>query len=97
MKIENKASAGTLESSDAEVNVYPSEELKLEVKSSVYAQFGSQIEQTVKEILDNLEIESGEILVDDRGALDCTIRSRVETAILRSNNITENIPWGDKI
>lgn len=97
MKIENKASAGTLESSDAKVNVYPSEELKLEVKSSVYAQFGSQIEQTVKEILDNLEIESGEILVDDRGALDCTIRSRVETAILRSNNITENIPWGDKI
>jgi len=97
MKIENKASAGTLESSDAEVNVYPSKELKLEVKSSVYAQFGSQIEQTVKEILDNLEIESGEILVDDRGALDCTIRSRVETAILRSNNITENIPWGDKI
>ena len=97
MKIENKASAGTLESSDAEVNVYPNEELKLEVKSSVYAQFGSQIEQTVKEILDNLEIESGEILVDDRGALDCTIRSRVETAILRSNNITENIPWGDKI
>ena len=97
MKIENKASAGTLESSDAEVNVYPSEELKLEVKSSVYAQFGSQIEQTVKEILDNLEIESGEILVDDRGALDCTIRSRVETAILRSNNIIENIPWGDKI
>lgn len=97
MKIENKASAGTLESSDAEVNVYPSDDLKLEVKSSVYAQFGSQIEQTVKEILDNLDIDSGEIFVDDRGALDCTIRSRVETAIFRANNITENIPWGDKI
>lgn len=97
MKIESKASAGTLESSDAEVNVYPSDELKLEVKSTVYAQFGRQIEETVKEVLNNFDINSGEIVVDDRGALDCTLRSRVETAILRANNITENIPWGDKI
>ena len=97
MKIKNQASAGTLESSDAEVNVYPSDELKVEVKSSVYAQFGKQIEETVAEVLDNLDIDAGEIVVDDRGALDCTIRSRVQTAVLRANEITENIPWGDKI
>lgn len=70
MKIENEASAGTLESSDAQVNVYPSDELKLDVKSSVYAQFGRQIEETIKEVLNNLDIDAGEIVVDDRGALD---------------------------
>ena len=97
MNIENKASAGTLESSDAEVRVYPSDELKLKVKSSVYAQFGKQIEATVKEVLENLDITSGEVVIDDRGALDCTIRSRVQTAVLRANGVTENIPWGEKI
>ncbi|WP_099321211.1 citrate lyase acyl carrier protein [Anaerococcus sp. Marseille-P3625] len=97
MKIQNKANAGTLESSDAEVSVYPCDELKIEVKSSVYAQFGRQIEETVKEVLDKLDIKAGEVVVDDRGALDCTIRSRVQTAILRANGIKENIPWGDKI
>lgn len=97
MKIEKKAIAGTLESSDAEVSVYPSEELKIDIKSSVYAQFGKQIEETVKEVLNNLDIESGEIVVDDRGALDCTIRSRVQTAIFRANDVTQNIPWGEKL
>lgn len=97
MQIKKQAKAGTLESSDAEVQVYPSDEIKVEIKSTVYAQFGKQIEKVVKKVLDNFEIESGEIYVDDRGALDCTIKSRVETAILRSNDITENIPWEEKI
>lgn len=97
MNIGKQASAGTLESSDAEVRVYPSDELKLEVKSSVYAQFGEQIEATIKEVLDNLDITSGEVVIDDRGALDCTIRSRVQTAVFRANGVTKNIPWGDKL
>lgn len=97
MQIKKQAKAGTLESSDAEVQVYPSDEIKVEIKSTVYAQFGKQIEKVVKKVLDNFEIESGKIYVDDRGALDCTIKSRVETAILRSNDITENIPWEEKI
>lgn len=66
MKIQNKANAGTLESSDAEVSVYPCDELKIEVKSSVYAQFGRQIEETVKEVLDKLDIKAGEVVVDTR-------------------------------
>ncbi len=97
MNIKNNSTAGTLESSDALVNVYPSDELKVEVKSSVYAQFGKQIEDTVKEVLENLEVKTGEVFVDDRGALDCTIRSRVQTAILRSDNLDSKLPWGDKI
>lgn len=97
MEIKNKAKAGTLESSDAEVEVFPSDKVEVNVKSTVYAQFGKQIEEVIQKVLDNFEIKSGKIQVDDRGALDCTIKSRVETAILRSNNITEDIPWGDKI
>lgn len=97
MDIKNKAKAGTLESSDAEVEVFPSDTLEIDVKSTVYAQFGKQIEALVKKVIDNFEIKTGKIKVDDRGALDCTIKSRVETAILRANGISEDIPWGDRI
>ena len=97
MDIKKNAKAGTLESSDAEVEVFPSDKLDIDVKSTVYAQFGRQIEEVINKVVNNFEIKSGKIKVDDRGALDCTIKSRVETAILRASEITEDLPWGDKI
>ena len=97
MDIKKNAKAGTLESSDAEVEVFPSDKLEIEVKSTVYAQFGKQIEDVIKKVVDNFDVKSGKIKVDDRGALDCTIKSRVETAIFRANDMTENLPWGDRI
>jgi citrate lyase subunit gamma (acyl carrier protein) len=48
-------------------------------------------------VLKNLEIESAKITINDKGALDCTIRARVETAVFRACEIKENIPWGVKI
>ena len=35
--------------------------------------------------------------VVDKGALDCTLKARVECAVYRSNDITENLPWGGVI
>lgn len=97
MRLENTAHAGTLESSDVQVIIEPQEELEITIQSSVMAQFGDQIRETVEDVLKTLEVENGKIIIDDRGALDCTLRSRVQTAVFRSIGQTENLPWRSKI
>ena len=98
MVIEKYAMAGTLESSDAQVTVEPAETLELEISSSVLNQYGSQIRQTVLETLDRLEVRSGTVTVIDKGALDCTLKARVECAVFRSCGASEkNLPWGGAI
>jgi citrate lyase subunit gamma (acyl carrier protein) len=85
MKIIKEAIAGTLESSDLLVKVAPSADATLEViiKSEVIKQFGVQIRRVVDETLAKLDVTAGSILIEDKGALDCAIRARVQTAILR--------------
>ncbi|HOA89187.1 citrate lyase acyl carrier protein [Propioniciclava tarda] len=83
MRIEVDAVAGTLESSDALVRVSPAEELRIEVTSTVEAQFGAEIRRTVAEQLDRLGVTEGLISVQDKGALDFVIRARVQGAVLR--------------
>lgn len=99
MDIKNTAIAGTLESSDAQITVEPSDGgIKLSVESSVMNQYGRQIKETVLNTLDELGVTTGTISVIDKGALECTLKARVECAILRSNNLSEtNIPWGGAI
>lgn len=84
-KIVRKASAGTLESSDAYVEIGPGtgNGVELDLESVVVKQYGDQIEATVKSVLDQFEVTDAEVKVVDRGALDCVIRARVETAIMR--------------
>ncbi|MBE6639704.1 MAG: citrate lyase acyl carrier protein [Ruminococcaceae bacterium] len=84
MKILKVACAGTLESSDTYVELEPCEELDITIESVVEKQFGDRIEQAVKEVLAEHGVECAKIRVIDRGALDCTIRARVETAVLRA-------------
>lgn len=78
------ASAGTLESSDVYVEIEPcSEGIQVEIESVVKEQFGDAIEAVVLEVLKQCQVESAKVTVSDRGALDCVIRARVETAVLR--------------
>ena len=84
MKIIRKAVAGTLESSDALVEVSPGTGVALEIESAVLAQFGDAIEASVREVLAQFEVNDASVRVTDRGALDCTIRARVETAVKRA-------------
>lgn len=84
MKICASAVAGTLESSDVYVKVEPSDKLELEIESVVYNQFSEEIKASVLEVLKELDVESGKISVTDKGAVDCVIRARVETAIKRA-------------
>lgn len=98
MKIEKTAMAGTLESSDAQVTVEPADTLSINIESSVLNQFGRQIKATVEETLERLEVTTGEVSVVDKGALDCTLKARVETAVFRSCDASlKNIPWGGVI
>ena len=83
-KIIKYAVAGTDEKSDAIITVEPSENgIQLEIKSVVMNQFGPAIEASVREVLAEMGIENAVVTVADRGALDCVLRARVETAILR--------------
>ena len=83
-EIKKIATAGTDEKSDAIITVEPNENgLVLEIKSVVINQFGPAIEASVREVLEDMGIKSAVVRVADRGALDCVLRARVETAVLR--------------
>ena len=84
MEIKLSASAGTMESSDAYVEIEPGTDgVKLQLESVVMGQFGQTIEAAVRNVLEELAVENANVRVVDRGALECVIRARVETAVLR--------------
>lgn len=78
------ASAGTLESSDVFVEIAPAENgIEIDLNSVVQAQFGEEILAVVREVLTECGVENASLRIQDRGALDCVIRARVETAVNR--------------
>jgi len=98
MEILKPAVAGTLESSDAQVSVEPGQGIDLELSSSVMNQYGRQIKATVLETLERLDVKNVRITVVDKGALDCTLKARVECAVFRScGQSAANIPWGGAV
>ena len=84
MEIKKNATAGTMESSDVYVEIEPSAAgVELELESVVMAQFGEAIRETVRQVLSENGVENAKVRVVDRGALECVIRARVETALIR--------------
>jgi citrate lyase acyl carrier protein len=96
MEIQKTAMAGTLESSDAQITVEPADSgIQLSIESSVMNQYGRQIKKTAEEKLRELGVTKGKIKVVDKGALDCTLKARIEAAVFRSCGVSQqNIPWG---
>ena len=86
MKVIKEAIAGTLESSDLLVKVSPSDKgtRDIVIRSAVIKQFSKQIRNVVNDTLDKLSVSGGSIVVEDKGALDCVIRARVQAAVLRA-------------
>lgn len=98
MEILKSAAAGTLESSDCMVTVEPGEGISLDLSSSVMNQYGRQIKAAVLETLERLDVKNANVTVVDKGALECTLKARVECAVLRSCDASSaNIPWGGAI
>ena len=84
MKIVKRAAAGTFESSDTYVEIEPAEGLSVKIDSVVMERFGETIKKTVDDELSALGVENAAVSVSDRGALDCVIRARIETAVKRA-------------
>ena len=85
MNLINQAMAGSLESSDVLVSVSPlTGETQIEIQSVVYEQFGKELEETVVDVLKQFNVDNVKITLNDRGALECTIRARIETALKRA-------------
>ena len=98
MEIKHSALAGTMESSDALVQIEPGTGIQLTINSPVIHQYGKRIRAVVLDTLHRLEIENAAVSVLDRGALDCTLKARVESAVFRAADQSEaKIPWGGAV
>lgn len=84
MQIVKNSSAGTMESSDVYVEIEPGNGgIQLQLESVVAQQFGDSIRRVVTEVLNELGVSDANVRVVDRGALECVLRARVETAVMR--------------
>ena len=85
MEVKN-ASAGTMESGDILIQIFPSdaEGVQISLDSTVAYQFGDQIKTVITETLQGLGIDHVAVKATDNGALDCTIRARDTAAAVRA-------------
>ena len=98
MEIKKPAVAGTLESSDCQVTGEPGNgKVDFSLESAVIHQFGNQIKKVTLETLKDLGVDNVRISIVDKGALDCTIKARIEGAVFRAVDQYDNIPWGGAV
>lgn len=92
----NTASAGTLESGDILIEISPARQKGIEIilNSTVSHQFGQQIKKVITQTLSELNITDATVNATDKGALDCTIKARVQTAACRAADT--NILFGNE-
>lgn len=95
MKLICNSIAGTLESSDIQIIIEPKDNsgIDVELKSSVEKQFGRQIRRVIEETLKDLGVDNARVIATDKGALDCTIKARVQCAACRAAGIREKLNW----
>jgi citrate lyase subunit gamma (acyl carrier protein) len=86
MEIKTVGRAGTLESSDITIIIQPSDsnEISIDLRSSVEKQFGKQIKKVITDTLTGLGIYKANVNAMDNGALDCVIKARVQAAAYRA-------------
>ncbi len=84
MKITKAAAAGTMESSDVYVEIQPADQISVQIESVVFQQFGQQIDQVVRQVLADHGVDGASVSLNDKGAVECVIRARVETALKRA-------------
>lgn len=84
--ISKAAKAGSLESNDLMIMIEPSDKLDITLNSVVKEQYVDKILKAINEVLDEEGVTKANIVIEDKGALDFTIRARMRTAIERSQN-----------
>lgn len=75
--------AGSIESNDVLVTVKESDHLSITIESIVYDFFKDEIEKVVKDTLNEANITNVAVKLQDKGALNYTIRARLLTALER--------------
>lgn len=75
--------AGTIESNDCLISVMYSDELIIEINSVVFDFFGEQIHTVISDTLKELNIQNVKVVCQDKGALDFTIKARLQSALER--------------
>ena len=94
MKIMEASSAGPTQRCDCMVRLEKGENgIELSLESKVIHQYGKQIEGVIRKTLGELDITEAKVTVIDEGALDWTIRARIQCAAYRSWHQTEGLPW----
>ncbi|MDU2065435.1 MAG: citrate lyase acyl carrier protein [Sporomusaceae bacterium] len=86
-QIVQMAVAGTMESNDIYITVAPATAgagLAIELTSPVLKQYGKQIKAVIEAVLAENGVTEAIIKASDKGALDCTIRARLKTALNRA-------------
>jgi citrate lyase subunit gamma (acyl carrier protein) len=86
MKINKPSKAGTMESNDIYIVLMPNPKggIEINLQSIVMKQFGEQIESVILETLKELGVENVIVTAKDKGALNYTIKARIETATKRA-------------
>ncbi|MBN1232181.1 MAG: citrate lyase acyl carrier protein [Candidatus Coatesbacteria bacterium] len=84
MEISKVAQAGTLESSDVLIQIEPSDDLTIEIASSVEILYGDKIRKQIKSIIEREGIKNGIFRIQDNGSLPCILEARLLTALSRS-------------
>ena len=83
------AVAGTLESNDILITISSTASSiggsanSVSLSSIVINQFGPAIRAVIDQCLEKSGLSGVEVSVQDKGALECTIKARMETAIAR--------------
>ncbi len=91
MELKKIGMAGTLESSDISIAIQPkdTEGIEINLQSSVEKQFGNQIRKVIMNTLEELGIKDALVNANDKGALDCVVKARVQAAACRSAETME--------
>ncbi|MHC1758913.1 MAG: citrate lyase acyl carrier protein [Negativicutes bacterium] len=86
-KLVRAAQAGTVESNDIMISVSPAESgsgCQVILVSPVLKQYGRQITAVIEAVVKEKGIEDILVHANDKGALDCTIKARLNVALQRA-------------
>ena len=97
MKLLKAATAGTVESGDIQIAVEPLKgtDVDIELKSTVMGLYGKQIRKVIEETVKECGVKGVRVTADDKGALDCTVKARVKTALQRGAE-SQDFGWTTK-
>ncbi len=92
------AMVGSLESSDAQIRIEPNpgKGIEIHMESVVKVQFGDSILATARAVLDEFGVTDALVSINDKGAVDCAIRARMQAAVCRASETSYDWTREDK-